>query len=79
MSEVSGLTGGHSQTEEWEGWGGGVGGRAQRHSADTCQKQRGLGGQHPASHSPRLLAPDINHCIRETMHKTAPTRAMKNY
>lgn len=77
MSEVSGLTGGHGQTEGGEG--GGEHGEAHHHSADTCQKQRGLGSHHPASHSPRLLAPDINHCIRKTMHKTAPTRAMKNY
>lgn len=54
-------------------------GIAHHRSADTCQRQRGLGGHHPASHSPRLPAPDINHCIRETMHKMAPTRAMKNY
>lgn len=72
-SGVSSLSSGRGQT------GGPQRGAALQRSADTCQRQRGLGGHHPASHSPRLPAPDINHCIRETMHKTAPTRAMKNY
>lgn len=54
-------------------------GKAHHRLVDTCQRQRGLGGHHPASHSPRLPAPDINHCIRETKNKTAPTRVMKNY